>query len=79
MYGTDKEGRQNFVRKCRRERDHLGDKEADGVMLKGMQKLQVSVDRASLLYITGSYGPIHTPTNSKCTRNFYEIKTNKCI
>jgi len=38
MYGTDKEGRQKFVRKCRRERDHLGDKEADGVILKGMQK-----------------------------------------
>jgi hypothetical protein len=38
MYKTDKERRQNFIRKCRRERDHLGDKEADGVMLKVMQK-----------------------------------------
>ena len=79
MHWTDKKGRQNFVRKCRRETDHLGDKDADRVMLKGTQKVEVSVDRDSLLYVAGSCGPIHIPPNSKCTRNIYEIKTKECI
>jgi len=79
MHGTDKAGRQNFVGKRRRERDHLGDKDADGHIFKGMQTVQVSVDRASLLYVAGSYVPIRIPPNSKYARNFYEIKTNECI
>jgi hypothetical protein len=79
MHGTGKEGRQNFVRKCRKERGQLGDKEADGVMLKVMHKVQFSVDRAIPLYVTGSYGLIHTPPNFKCTRNHYKIKINEGI
>jgi len=65
MHGTDKESRQNFVRKCRREKEHLGDKDADWVILKGMQKVQAIVDRASLFYVAGSYGNIHIPPNSE--------------
>jgi hypothetical protein len=61
--GQKKADRQNFVRKCRRERDRLGYKDADGLMFKGTQTVQVSVDRASLLYVAGSYEPIRIPPN----------------
>ena len=74
MHGTDKAGRQSFVRKCRRKRDHLGDKDVDGLTFKGMQTVQVSVDRASLVYVAASYGPIRIPPNSKCARNFMRFK-----